>query len=54
MKFVRGPKLKRSNVEMASSSSAVSPASFDFLPDELALKILKMATCDGDKNEYDE
>ena len=33
---------KCSNAEMASSS-AVSPASFDSLPDELALKILKMA-----------
>ena len=32
---------KCSNAEMASS--AVSPASFDSLPDELALKILKMA-----------
>ena len=43
---VRGPKLKRSkcsNAEMASSSSAVSPASFGSLPDEIALKILKMA-----------
>ena len=48
---------KCSNAEMASSS-AVSPASFDSLPDELALKILKMAALnfydDGDVNDPDE
>ena len=43
---------------MASSSSNVSPASFDSLPDELALKILKMAALiyydDDDVDDPDE
>ena len=45
--------MKRSNAEMASSS-AVSPASFDSLPAEIALKILKMAAWNGEQMEYDE
>ena len=39
---VKEPKLKRSNAEMAASSAVVSP--FDALPDELVLKIIKMAS----------
>ena len=38
---VKEPKLKHSNAEMASSSAVTSP--FDSLPDEIVLKIFKMA-----------
>ena len=38
---VKKPKLKHSNAEMASSSAVTSP--FDSLPDEIVLKIFKMA-----------
>ena len=40
-------KLKASNAEMASSSSAAAVTSpFDALPDELVLKIIQMAAQD--------
>ena len=43
-------KLKASNAEMASSSSAAAVTSpFAALPDELVLKIIKIAAWDADE-----
>ena len=48
-------KLKASDAEMASSSSAAVTSPFDALPDELVLKIIKMAAwdADADATEHD-
>ena len=47
-KKVDEPKLKASNAEMASSSSSAVTSPFDALPEEIVLKIIKMAARDAD------